>query len=570
MTRKRPGFQKSTAWIWIVLVSFFLTGSSRGSSLEIRVGLYENPPKVFTSESGEPAGIFVDIIEAIAEGEGWSLQFVPGTWSEGLARLDSGEIDLMPDVAFTPQREALYGFHTEPVLSDWFQVYAAPGSGIHSILDLDGRRVVVLEGSVQQDAFLEIVEGFSLSMTLSALPDYDSMFEAVSAGDADAAITNRFYGARNASSFGLEETAVIFNPTQLFFAASAGAPPELLETIDRYLTEMKHDPNSVYYASLARWISQEPPILIPEWVRILLAVTVTALTISVAGSVLMKRQIRFRTRQLRLLNREMEQRIITRTAELEVAMERARESDTLKSAFLATMSHELRTPLNSIIGFTGILIQELAGPLIEEQRKQLGMVQSSARHLLALINDVLDISKIEAGQLDLSLSPVDVRASIENTARVIAPLAHRKGLSLEVHIDPGTSVITTDQRRLEQIVLNLLSNAVKFTERGEVAVSCSQSAESLVVTVSDTGIGIEEKDMHLLFEPFQQVDTGLTRKHEGTGLGLSICRRILDIMGGSIEVESTPGKGSLFTVTIPDVKGGSLEQHVASHRGQSE
>ena len=157
-----------------------------------------------------------------------------------------------------------------------------------------------------------------------------------------------------------------------------------------------------------------------------------------------------------------------RTAELAVAKERAESADRLKSAFLATMSHELRTPLNSIIGFTGIMLQGLAGPLNAEQTKQLGMVQSSARHLLALINDVLDISKIEAGQLEIRAEQFDLRSSLEKVAALVKPLAEKKGLALRVVLSPDVGQAVSDRLRVEQVLLNLLNNAVKFTERGEV------------------------------------------------------------------------------------------------------
>jgi len=262
--------------------------------------------------------------------------------------------------------------------------------------------------------------------------------------------------------------------------------------------------------------------------------------------------VRLRTEdELQKLNAELEKRVNQRTAELEVAKERAEQADRIKSAFLATMSHELRTPLNSIIGFTGIMLQGLAGPLNPEQQKQMAMVQNSSRHLLSLINDVLDISKIEAGQLDLAYETFDLRTSIEKMVKLITPLAEKKSLDLHVELPDSQATVTTDQRRLEQVILNLLNNAVKFTDQGQVGILCRNEDDSHVLYFSDTGIGIQQENLPNLFQPFTQIDTGLARKREGTGLGLSICKKILDLMGGSIEVESTWGQGSTFTVRLP-------------------
>jgi len=258
---------------------------------------------------------------------------------------------------------------------------------------------------------------------------------------------------------------------------------------------------------------------------------------------------------------DLEIKVVERTAELQAATEQAKSADRLKSTFLATMSHELRTPLNSIIGFTGIILQGLAGPLNPEQTKQLEMVRGSARHLLALINDVLDISKIEAGELEVSSEPFDLRASIGKVVGIVAPLAEKNGLALRAEIAPEVGQAVGDSRRVEQILLNLLNNAIKFTDCGEVALTVELISDfklggapgqpAVRLRVSDTGMGIKPEDLATLFQPFRQIDSTLSRNHEGTGLGLAICRRLAELLGGEIRAESEWGKGSVFTCIMP-------------------
>jgi PAS domain S-box-containing protein len=267
-------------------------------------------------------------------------------------------------------------------------------------------------------------------------------------------------------------------------------------------------------------------------------------------------------KEIRELNASLEKRVAERTEELQSALVRAEAADKIKSAFLATMSHELRTPLNSIIGFTGIILQGMAGPLNPEQTKQLGMVRGSAKHLLELINDVLDISKIEAGQLEVRSEPFNLIALIERVISLLTPIVEKKGLLLHTSITSDLGEITSDRRRLEQILINLINNAIKFTENGSITITAelinnfrttpdAAPAAFVKLSVADTGIGIKPEDLKLLFQPFRQIDSGLSRMHEGTGLGLAICRRLLELMGGQISATSEWSKGTEFIVLLP-------------------
>lgn len=550
--------------IFLAIMSCVVSPRAHADGRTVTVGVYENAPKIFTS-NGKPSGIFVDIIEHIAKAEGWHLRYVPGTWGEGLDRAAKGEIDLMPDVAYMAEREKVYAFHKVPVLTGWSQVYARRGSGIQSILDLNGKRIGALENSIQLETFTRMANSFGLKITLVPVADYKTEFEMIAAGKVDAGLTNRFYGLAHARKAGLEDTPIMFDPASFFFVGAKDTSGELLQAIDRHLTEMKQDPQSAYYAAMKRWTSEEVYFKMPAWLEILGVVLGGTLLVSLVGSFVLKHQVNVRTKELRLVNEDMERRIAERTHSLQesnaklyaalddlaVAKERAEEADRLKSAFLATMSHELRTPLNSIIGFTGILQQELGGPINEEQQRQLTMVRTSANHLLSLISDILDISKIESGQMVVVSESFPLYALIGKVVQTVRPLAEKKGLQLSVELPGGAEMVTGDSRRVEQILLNLLSNAVKFTEQGGVVVRCVQDTEQYVVSVIDTGIGIEADELERLFKPFHQIDTGLSRKYEGTGLGLSICKKLAELMGGSIRVESRPGKGSTFTVSLP-------------------
>ena len=271
----------------------------------MRVGVYENAPKVFTSESGQPAGIFIEIIEEIAQREGWRLYYMPGDWSEGLERLDRGEIDLMPDVALTEGRKARFDFHQISVLSAWNQVYANKGSGIRSILDLNGRRVAVLERSVQQEEVQRLAQEYGIEIALLSAPGYPSAFEMVANGDADAVVANNYYGASHFDDFGLEDTAIFFSPSPLFFAAPRKANRRLLNAIDAQLRDLKRDPDSVYYTSLKKWTSTEAQFKLPNWLKLVGVVVGLVLLLSLAGDFVLKRQVQARTRALSVQNVQM-------------------------------------------------------------------------------------------------------------------------------------------------------------------------------------------------------------------------------------------------------------------------
>ena len=223
-----------------------------------------------------------------------------------------------------------------------------------------------------------------------------------------------------------------------------------------------------------------------------------------------------------------------------------------KSEFLANMSHELRTPLNAIIGFSEVMLERMFGELNDKQDDYLKDIHSSGKHLLSLINDILDLSKIEAGRMELDIEDFDIGEALGNTVTLIRERAQQHGIALSIDSAAASGSIRADQRKFKQIMLNLLSNAVKFTpDGGRIAVHAQRVDDALQVAVTDAGIGIAVADQEAVFQEFRQVGGNYTNKQEGTGLGLALTRRFVELHGGTLSVVSAPGQGSTFTFTLP-------------------
>ena len=262
--------------------------------------------------------------------------------------------------------------------------------------------------------------------------------------------------------------------------------------------------------------------------------------------------------ELKTFSSQLEQRITEATTDLAEQNKRLQwqsgeleKANRLKSEFLASMSHELRTPINALIGYTSLMIDRIYGEITAKQEEGLHRIQASAQHLLALINDILDLAKIESGKMPLHLEDVPIAQIVREITQQIEPLVRKRALELVTEMPDQPPMMHTDRTKVKQILLNLLSNAVKFTHSGRVIMRVVPGDRSVRMDIVDTGIGIRPQDLHAIWEDFRQVDQSRTREFGGTGLGLSITRKLVQALGGSIQVESEYGEGSAFSITLP-------------------
>lgn len=672
---RRAWAYKLCAAIFLILT--FSPGAANSQTPPVRVGVYQNKPKIFIDENGRPSGIFIELLDEIAAQEGWTLVYGACEWAACLQALEDGQIDLMPDVAYSPEREAKYDFHKIPVIESWSRVYASPATPINKISDLEGKRIAVLKGSIQQTVFEQLMNGFGYKVTIVPTDSFEQAFAMAADGSVDAAIANHLFGDYFYQEHGLLKTTIDFNPVALYYAAAEGRNSELLAAIDRYLDKWIAEPASPYYTTLGHWAEKEPAYRVPQYIFWVIG-GISGLLLAAAGMILLLRQqVKVRTRYLEQanaelqeseqryqtlarispvgifqtdsngvttyvnpkwcaisglaadqalgdgwfnavhpddkekvrqgwqtstqlqqpsfadyrfvrpdgtlawvmgqaapemnsenqvigyvgtitditerkqaeeeiskLNAELELRVQERTAQLQAANKEL-------ESFSYSVSHDLRAPLRAISGFSAIIARRHRANLNEEGQHYVDNIVQASEHMGRLIDDLLTYARL--GRTGVRREPVSLAGLMnEISNNMQSRLAEIQGA---LHISEDLPVVTGDRTLLSQVFTNLLENAFTYRKpdvSSQVSVTSHRDGNYVVVEVSDNGIGIPLEHQEKIFNMFQRLHSD--EEYPGTGIGLATVKKSVELLGGSVWVESKVGEGSTFFVRLPKEK----------------
>lgn len=509
----------------------------------IKVGVYNEPPEIFIDADGNPKGVFIDLLEYIAKKQDLDIEYVRSEWPTLIDQLKTGEIDVLPNMSYTKERDSLFLLNELPILTSWLEIYSGKDARINSILDLNNKKVGVLKNSVVQEYLQKTVKKNSnLDIQPVMFPDYSGMVTAIQNKKIDAFFADRFFRYSKVPMDNVHSTGVAFHPicVHFAFARNEGNKP-LVNIFDTEIADLRTTSGSAYFKSVNRWIGGYFGNYIPSYLDWIIVALFVFLLFALIYVLIGRNKIRIKNNSLRLSNETLVK-----------AIDEARESNKMKTAFLQNVSHEIRTPMNGIIGFMNLLKEPNLEP--ETRNEFIELLNQSGKRLLNTVDEIVEISKIESGIEKINMTVTNVEEVLLYFIQFYSPQANEKSIALQL-VEERDSVnaqlIQTDKKKLEGILTSLLNNAIKFTEKGSVEIGNYIEKERLVFYVKDTGVGIPADRTKVIFDRFVQADCSINRSHEGVGLGLTIAKGYVEALNGKIWVDSQEGKGSTFYFSIP-------------------
>lgn len=616
----------------------------------IRVGAFNYYPGIFKDDDGLVKGFYVDALADLAEKENIRFEYVYGTWSEGLDRIKSGQIDLLTSVAFNDERAEYLDYTKTPLLTVWGELYVLPGSEIENIRQANGKRIGVMKSDVNGRYFIDLMRRFNLRAEYVEYGGFDEIFAAIAAKSIDAGVVNNTFGTAKQIEYGLRSTGVVFNPFDIYFAVAKGKNKELLATLDQYLHTWIHQQDSVYNHSRNKWLHGSITVYqFPTWLKIIMGCTLILIAISMLFIFFLKRRVNAATsdllqREAKLLESESKFRsymdtspygvlvfdcngrymdanpaaaamtgysidellnmsitdlipadsasilmgnfeLLKKIGYIRVEKEYLhkkgsrlwRQISTVKLSddrfleftiditdrkmaekalldknselerFTYSVSHDLKSPLITIQTFADMIKQDLESENYSRAYTDLGKISAASFKMSCLLNDLLEISRI--GKMIRSISRVDMNILIGDVLSQLAGLIKMKNVI--VTIMPTLPDVSGDRQRIMAVVQNLIENAIKYSDLNKeikIVIGTRSSVDECQFYIQDNGVGIDPKDQMQIFGLFSKLETGT----QGTGVGLALVKRIIEVHGGRVWVESEGvGYGSTFCFTLP-------------------
>lgn len=514
----------------------------------VKVGVYDNPPKVTMGSDNKPNGIFIDLIEYIAKQEKWEIEYVHGDWAAGLQRLENGDIDIMPDVAYSKERAQKYTFNQLAILSSWLQIFKKENTKLDSISDLNGKVVAVLKGGIQERVCNELRNRSGLDFKIVALPDYETTIQYVESGKADLILCGRFYGFKQKKKETLVPTTVILRPTTLHFVSVNGRNDDLIATIDMHLSEMMNDPNSMYYQSLVHWLHEIPKRFVPKVVKWLILTISCMLFLAFTLNLFLRWKVKQRTHELWKKNIDLQNAL----NELKFARNEALKRERLHAfgQLASGVAHDFNNILVPILGYTELMLEypkELEDK--ENLKKGLTVIKNAADRGVEIVERMKQfwrLSEQEEKVMVLLSDAVNEVVDLAKTKWKGRPLSGSKPVEVDIQID-NTINILARRYELHELLLNLALNAADaMPEGGTISIHAEKTNGNVKITVNDTGVGMTDDEKSKCLEPFFT-----TKGADGTGMGLNVVSSIVSEYGGKIEILSEKGKGASFIIELP-------------------
>jgi signal transduction histidine kinase len=539
--------------------------SKTKADTKIKVGVYQNKPLSFIENTGQVKGLFIDTIEYVAEKEDWTIEYIPDTWTQCLNDLEVGDIDLLGVIAFTHERNKLFDFNFESVLTNWGQIYTNSESGIESITDLKARKIAVLQNDVYFKNLRELVKQFGIKCRFIEAFEYEDVLMLVELGICDAGLVSQFYGQQHQRDYDIQKSSIILSPQKLYFAAPKGKNRNILAAIDSHLRKLKTDELSIYHQSLNKWLGHESESLFGRWVLWLLMGTAGLFALFFAISVAFRMEIKSRTRELFTKNEELRAEIEHRKQaekqrlELEAQLQRAQKMEAI-GTLAGGVAHDLNNILSGLVSYPELLLMDI--PQDSPLRKPILTIKGSGEKAATIVQDLLTLARRGVAATEV----INLNQIIEEYLK--SPEfkkleSYHPNIQFETKLEQHLLNIMGSPVHLSKTVMNLISNASEaILNGGKICISTEnryidgpvsgydevEEGDYALLTVSDNGVGISIENRERIFEPFY---TKKIMGRSGTGLGMAVVWGTVKDHNGYIDVQSTEGQGSTFSLYFP-------------------